>query len=446
MEEKTVSLSLGTIIRECSLNPDLAMEQQFYFMSRNRENIHDVFRYKKFNEDFVGRVDCFNDGNNLIGMIRPSYEEFLRKLMNILHLPIKGKIVDDDQLTQKLLAQVEKLKQVTSEQELEIEFPVLYRDLVDGRKFYHDLQRMRKQEGYDPQDYASGEHYFYSCGLKKSLKNFVQTQGEVYSRFILRRKDLQQKQQQMSFNRYIASHFDMDKFYMYVMHEYLVKAEGCQNRVEMKKYISLVEKYLSSDKKKDVVITTDSGMKVDEQNIQNRLRNLKRIISDDSSQVEWVLIPGGRDYSRVRKDVDVVPPGVKMTLEDYLRLCEKGERKRAFYEGTPYLARVLGLEMYRGYIGYIYDNGEVILDTEYDPFKPATAEGNAVYNLKVGDFELLSQYDKQHLRKHPRVGVMNHSKTWEDRVSKIIDREALPQEIEASKQLIKRLKERNESY
>ena len=86
MEEKTVSLSLGTIIRECSLNPNLSMDHYYYFMSRNRENVHDVFRYRKFNDDFIDRVDCFNDGTNLVGRIRPSYDVFLGKLVRILNL------------------------------------------------------------------------------------------------------------------------------------------------------------------------------------------------------------------------------------------------------------------------------------------------------------------------------------------------------------------------
>ena len=445
MEEKTVSLSLGTILRECSNDPNLSIDHFYHFALVNRENLHQVFKYRKFNDDFVDKVDCFNDGNHLIGMIRPSYEEFLQKLMILLNVPVRGKIIDDENLTNQLMQKVERLKEVTSELELEIEFPMLYRDLIAGRRYYHDLQVLRQQEGYNEEQYASGEHYFYSCALKKSLPNFITTQAELYRRFVTQRKELQAKQKETSFNGYLSKYFNLDKLYLYVIHEYLVKAEGCTNKEEIKKYIELVDRYLASSRRKDVTITTDVGMKIDIENIKNRLSNLKRLINDNSSQVDWILIPEGRDLSRVRKEPEQAEKITLMNLEEIERLRQKGERKRTFYESTPYLVKAIGLRKYHGYIAYIYENGEVILDREYNQDRPTTAIGDAIYNLKVADFETLSKYDKQVLRKHPRVGIMNHTPTWEQRVKKIIDREATREEQYESKQLVKRLRERNES-
>ena len=444
MEKKTVSISLGTLIRECSLNPNLAMDYFYYFALKNRENIHEIFKYKKFNDDFVSQLDCFNDGQNIIGMIRPSYDEFLEKLLRLLNVPNKGQIKDDDELTKRLMSQVEKLKQVSSYQELMLEFPLIYKDLIDGRKYYNDLQKLRSQEGYSEDEYASGEHYYYSCALKKSLPNFIETQAKLYTRFVTQRKELKEKQQKMSFNGFIAKNFDLDKVYMVVIHEYLVKAEGSKDKEEIKKYIELIEKYLSSPRKKDFSITTDSGMKVDLENIKKRLHNLKRLVSDNSSVVDWILIPEGRDYTRVKQEAKETKVTL-MNQEEIERLRQKGERKRAFYEATPYLGKAIGLRKYHGYIAYIYENGEVVLDREYVEISPSTAQGDAIYNLKVADFETLSRYDKQVLMKHPRVGRMNHTNTWEERVSKIIYREATAEEKQESKQLIKRLKEKNES-
>jgi len=47
--------------------------------------------------------------------------------------------------------------------------------------------------------------------------------------------------------------------------------------------------------------------------------------------------------------------------------------------------------------------------------------------------------------KHPRVGRMNHTNTWEARVSKLIEREATEEQKEESKKLVKRLQDKNES-
>ena len=440
MEEKTVSLSLGMILRECSLNPNLMMDHYYYFALKNRENIHDVFRYKKFNDDFISHLDCFNNGDYLVGMIRPSYDEFLEKLVRLLNVNIKGKIVDNDSLTKILLERVEKLKTISTEAELNKEFPLLYKDLHDGRRYYNDLQKLRRQEGYSEEQYASGEHYYYSCAMKKSLPNFISTQSELYTRFVTKRDEVKEKMNNTSFNGYLAKNFDIDKLYMIVMHEYLVKAESSKDKEEIKKYIDLVEKYLKSNRRKDFTITTDSGIKVDFDMITKRLSNLKRVVSDNSSLVEWVLIPEGRALKRVKKDSEQEAKVTVMNIEEIERLRRLGERKSTFYETTPYLVKAIGLRKYHGYIAYVYENGEVILDREYNPENPHTAIDNAIYNLKVADFETLSKYDKQVLMKHPRVGRINHTPTWEDRVSKIIYREATEDEKIESKELVKRLR------
>ncbi len=443
MEEKTVSLSLGTILRECSKDPNLSLDHFYYFSLQNRENIHQIFKYKKFNEDFVGQLDCFNNGEYLIGMIRPSYDEFLNKLLLFLNIPHRGKIEDNDALTEQMMHQVERLKQVTSEQELEIEFPIIYKDLIAGRRYISDLQKMKQQEGYDEEHVASGEHYYYGCAMKKSLPNFIATQSELYRRFVTKRKELKELQNTKSFNGYLAKHFDLDKLYMYVMHEYLVKAESTKDKDEIKKYIALIEQYMTSSRKKDVSLTTDSGIKVDYEMIQKRLKNLKRVVDDNSSMVDWIIIPEGRDYSRVKRE-EHEPKTLLMDVEEMERLHQKGIRKNTFYETTPYVIKALGLRKYHGYIAYVYENGEVILDREYAPETPKTAIGDAIYNLKVADFETLSKYDKQVLMKHPRVGRMNHTSTWEKRVSKVIYRKATEEEKEETKQLVKRLREKQE--
>ena len=413
------------------------------FRLKNRENFHEVFRYKKFNDDCVDHVTLYREDKYLIGVVRPSYDEFLEKLVHLLNLPVKGSIKDDDTLTTRLLERVEVLKGIKTERELQAQFPLLYKDLQDGRKYFNDLANLRRQEGYSEEQYASGEHYYYGCAMKKSLPNFVKTQAELYTRFVTKRKEFKQKVESTSFNGYIKQNMDLDKFYMLVINEYLVKAEGSKNREEIKKYVDLVEKYLMSPKRKDFDVHTDSGMTINYDNIMKRLDNLKRILNDNSSLVDWVIIPEGRDLSRVKQAEPA--QATIMTLEEMERLRQKGERKRAFYEASPYLVKAIGLRKYRGYIAYIYENGEVVLDREYSMTAPSSAEGDAIYNLRVADFEELSKYDKQVLMHHPRVGRIYHSKTWEDRVQKIFEREATEDDKIEAHQLVKKLKEKHES-
>lgn len=434
---KRIQLNLDTIIRECSNMPILARDYFYYFSLQNRENIHEIFKYKKFNDDFTNTLSCNNNGEHIIGHIGPSYDEFLEKLVKLLGLEYKDDLKDDDDLTRMLLERVEVLKGIKSERELQIEFPLLYNDLINGRRYYNDLQKIRTQEGYNEEQVSSGEHYYYSCALKKNLQNFIETQSVMYTRYVTDRKKLKELQESKSYNGYIKKNFNMPKLYMYVMHEYLSYCERIEDIVEIRKYLGLIKRYLASDTDKKVHIVTNDGIYVDIDNIKERYYDLEKKAKQDSRIVEWVLLPQGRDYTKVRQKGP--SKKIKITPEEVQRLTEVGENKTNFYESTPYKVKAIGLKKYRGYVAYIYQNGEVILDREFNIIQPKSAEGDAIYNIKARDFETLSKENKTDLMKNPKVKRIIHTKRWQDKVSKIIEKEATEKEKEESKQLIKRL-------
>ena len=127
------------------------------------------------------------------------------------------------------------------------------------------------------EELAIKEHYYYSCGMRQSLENFVKTQSEVYRRFIDRRHELKAKQEKTSYNGYIIKNFDMNKVYMDTMHEYLKICEGSNNKELIKFYIGLIERYLESDKDKSVSITTDENI--------NRLKRCALEVGHDVDKI-----------------------------------------------------------------------------------------------------------------------------------------------------------------
>lgn len=445
MERAIANLSLNTLIRECSKNPQEARNLYGFFDSINRERIHEAFSYKKFNDDFIDNVTCYNDGKYQIGVIRPCYEEFLCKLILLLNVKVTKPLIDNDNLTKKLYERLEVLKSITSEAELRIEFPFLYKDLQDGRRFIKGVEAQREfdDEKKFEEELAEKEHYYYSCGMRRSLSNFVKTQAEVYRRFIDKRHELKQKQENTSYNGYIVKHFDMNRVYMYTMHEYLKICEKSNDKELIKFYIDLIERYLRSDKDKRVSIITDENIRVDISSIIIRLENIKKRVSDNSNLVEWVLIPEGRDYKRVKKNEK--PSEDKMLIfnyEEIQRLRQLGEKKKTFYEGTPYIAKAVGLRKYRGYIAYIYANGKVILDREYNDDNPKSAVDNAAYIIDAKDFEELSREEKPELIKNPKASRKYHTDTFEARIKTIINKPGTEEQQEEAKQLVHRLKTR----
>ena len=119
-----------------------------------------------------------------------------------------------------------------------------------------------------------------------------------------------------------------------------------------------------------------------------------------------------------------------------------GEKKKTFYEGTPYVGKAVGLRKYRGYVAYIYKNGKVILDREYNDDNPKSAVDNAAYIIEARDFEELSREEKPELIRNPKASRKYHTATFEKRIMDIIEKEGTEQEQEDSKCLVNRLRTR----
>ena len=438
----TVELSLNTIINECTKNIYMNYDHFLNIRLKNREFIGESFRYKKFNDDFCDTFLCYNDGNFVVGNIKANYNEFLRKLVKILNLNINN-IVDDDNLTKKLNERLDVLKNIKKGDELKKEFPILYKDLQDGRKYLNDLIRYKNQERIKEKDYFSGEHYFYSCALRRNLFRFINEQHKMYTRYVNNRSELKKQFENYNYNGYLKKYFDIDKLYMYVADRYLSFCENSNDKEKIMEYLRYLIGYIKCDRKKDFSITTDNGMRINYDNIVRRTINLKRRMDDNSSLVNWVIVPDSKDLKKVSEDKKNKRRTTILNLEEINRLKNIGEAKCSYYESTNYVAKAIGLRKYKGYVAYIYENGEIILDREYDIDRPNSALGNAIYNIKVEDFELLSKLDKKTLRNCSGVRRIIHSQNWNDRVRDIIERPATDIEKQNVKTLVKRLNKKN---
>ena len=420
----------------------------------NRENIHSVFKYKKFSDDFSNELTCYRKDDELIGMIRPSYEEFLTKIQ--IDLNEKPCLVDDDKLTNKLLNRVEVLRNISSEHQLREEFPAIYKSLQDGRNYIRPLNNKRKslenelsnttdtnrinEIKKELDDVKEAQHYYYSCAMQQSLPRFLKCQVDMYTRFIIKRQDIKKVMEEKNYNSLFSKYLNIDKLYMYIINDYLRKIEESKDKDEIKKYIGLIDKYLDSNMRKDYKIIGGGNLEVDLNSIKKRLENAKRRVADNSSEVDWILIPEGHDYSRARSVNGSPIKETILNMDEIAKLKQVGEAKNAFYESTNYLVKAVGLRKYHGYIAYIYPNGKVILDREYNKDNPNTALGDAIYIMNASDFEELSRLDKTTLMKDPRVIRVIHSKNWLDRTNSIIDDLGTSKSQEEAKQLVKRLK------
>ena len=439
------SLSMKTLIRECSLkkcsNQELA---KMYANAVYEHHVHKIFRYRRYEYDFSDHMTLYNDDEQLFGYFRPSYYDFLYNVLHSLGIKTKGeKIVDDEELTEKMFAQLRKLNKIESERQLKEEFPLLFRDLAYGAGRLLAARTIDTRTPEGQQKYDKETKYCYSCGIKQNLNHFIEDQTRVYSRFITRRKDYKENIEKASYNHFIEDHFDRNKVAMYIIYEYLRTCEKSESKEEIMKYLSLIKKYKESDFDKTVSLRSDRGELINWSMLQEKIRKVEKKLQElknDILVVEWELLPNGSRV--VSKDSNSKAQVMIMDQERINSLKSFGERKREFYESTPYVGKVIGLLKYKGYIAYIYENGEVLLDRKYNENAPSTAKGDAIYNFKVENFEELSYHTKTYLQNDERVERIIHSPHWEAKAKAIIEREASEADKEKVKTFIKKIKER----
>ena len=431
---ETVTLNTDFLIRECSKYPLLKEDIFYHFRLSNRENIHEVFRYKKFNDDFTDTLTCYNDDNHLIGFIRPNYQEFLRKIALYLNVDRNSKDIEKD-----LERRLKVLDSIKYEQELRKEFPYLYQDLIDGRKYIANLEKLENESPEMKERLKGQRHYYYACGLRKSLDGFINTQKEVYRRFITQKEQYRNCIKNKSYNSFISKYFDMDIVCLYVMSEYVKKCYESNDKEVINKYLSYLKAYLKSKYNKNVSIVLENNKEFNYDILLNEIKNIEDKLKESSKIIGWEIIPETREYDRLHTG-KTRRRRLSLTKEEIDNLREKGNQKQAFYKNTNYLVKVLGLLKYKGYVAYVYPNGEVLLEKEYNDNSPHTALGNAIYLMKARHFDSLSKLDKKELRKKKEVTRIVHSKNWTDRINSIISKEGTEEEQQEAISLVKRFK------
>lgn len=453
MSEVKTTISLSILINQCANTK----QNDKYLRDINHatgEIIHDIFKYHKFNYGFSRYLE-FKSIEGNIGFIRPSYKEFLNSICLFLNLPQDIKIEDTDKLTDALNLRIAKLKEITNERELKEEFPQLYYDLREGRKYMSFLDTYKLAHGED-EFYKESKHYYYGSALKQNLNRFITTQVELYRRFVNKRQEYKRKIEDINYNDYIMKYFDKDKVAFYAAYSYLQSSKQVNDDEKME-YYRVVENYLKSNYDKSVSLVIkqkeidikelirdyiktryDKDINTTDINSYEDLQNILKQAQEE--YVGWVIIPGGKDLSKVKASSSSRYRQLELPEIELERLRTIGQGKNAFYEETNYLAKIVGLMKYKGYVAYIYPNGQILVDREYIEKSPKSATGFAIYNLRVEDFELLSKLDKLKLMHHPKVKRIVHSGNWQDKATSIIEQKGTENDLKKAKKLIRKFK------
>jgi hypothetical protein len=439
--QSIINIPVKELNEVCGL-PDRKWSTSTYFNLTNRELVHDKFKYQKFQDDFAENIEVVaDDKKGFVGTFRPSYEEFLFSILKALNVNTNRSYIDDVSLTDLLHSRINLLKTLPDEAWLYNNFPVLYRNLQNGRKYIKEVEK-EKEDPSMSEIAKEDEHYYYACAMRKDLYNFIKCQTESYRRFVDGRFNFKKLIQSKNYNKFIKENYDQDKLAMYLAHKYLTICEhNMDNKSLLNKYVRLLNRYINSDYNKKVSITVNHSI-IDFDEINTRFNIIKTRLDQIDGEVEWVLIPEGKREKYVRAGLD--PRTHYMTEEEFNSLVAAGEAKEKFYSDNKPLLKAYGRLKYSGYIAYIYPNGEVLLDTEYNKEYPMGAKGNAIYHMKAMYFEAVSGLDKTVLKQHPAVDRIVHAGNWQKKAQAIIDQPGTEEDKEQAKQLVKRIIEQNE--
>ena len=416
-------IDLVDIINKCS-NGKKSNEEIFKDLSEiNRENIHEVFKYKRFNYDFSDYLTIYKDeeNNDILGTIRPCYREFLGGTLKALN--IKGDREDNEELTEDALKQVEKLSNIKTNPELKNSFPELYNQLIQGR-IYMDRVRTKSKE-----EQKELRHYYYSCAMKESLDGFVKTQSEAYKRYIEDRYKYGSKTLNTDLTDYIKENFDIDKLASYIADKYLTICENTDDLTIIDKYLPTLKTYEKSNYSKNVYLNEQKPRTI-EDDFEYRMICLQyRVSKLRHKEVNWEITKPAAKVVKTKSK----PKQLTIPSEKVQRVREIAAAKEKFYHEHKPTLIVTGLTGLDGYIAYVYENGEVILDKTPDYPKNA-----ALFNIKVVDFDTLTKLDTNQLKNHPKATWKPHRKGWQQEIENIITREATKEEKEQVKEFSKK--------
>lgn len=158
-------------------------------------------------------------------------------------------------------------------------------------------------------------------------------------------------------------------------------------------------------------------------------------------------------FSSLKADWDFIAPGTKMHFEDTHSNVERKKYKntdkemqyrnirrcKLFLESSNYLFRIVGKNLFDGYIGYIYPNGNVIFEKFYRNFTTCEiALGNATYQMRFDNFLELSRaqclYEVIQYKDSLQVAKINHDhkkdlRKWFSRITALMQGSELQQEV-----------------
>lgn len=471
-----IEINIKTLIEQCASDSEQLRDEFTLVSQLYKEHIIKTNDFTKANEDFLVSLRTKTNYQNAQTDLFISPTNYLQRLKQILNISNPSIDFNDLELRKELLDSLEELKKITTSEELEVKYPEIHKDYLLSLDAYARINRFaEKHKGSsNPQVKATLERQrrlYNTYALDTRFNVFIEKQSLMYRNMIVRRQFIERYSNDHKIDLTMFTGLDKEKFELYLADKYLtiaIQAEDDKTKQECVYYLST---YIRETQFTPIAIKNDNGEEITFRKILFRFKKLLKQnpilkpIDEDRSHFEgyhWKHVENHvKKYFLSGVNWQIVPPGEETELNkrviaslnrtyNHLSIEEKEkrireryaeyERKMRFFENSGYMHRVFGINEFNGYIAFIYPNGEVIMEKFFNDYAKCIPTINeAIYNVKVADFETLSKLKKPALIKDKRCHRIIHKGNWEIKGQEIIDRPATRESEEEAKKLILRL-------
>lgn len=471
-----IEINIKTLIEQCASDAEQLRDEFTLVSQLYKDFIINTNKFTKANEDFLVSLRTRTSYQTAQTDLFISPINYLQRLKQILNISNPSLDYNDLTLRQEMLDKVEELKRITTPEELQTKFPEIYKDYLLSQDAYPKIQRYaEKCRGTNnPQAKSTLERQrrlYATYALDTRFDVFIEKQSLMYRNHVVRRQFIEGYANNHKIDLTMFTGLDKEKFELYLADKYLTIAQSSSDDKTKQECVYYLSTYIRETKFSPIAIKNDNGEEITFRKILYRFKKLLKQnpilkpIDEDRSHFEgyhWKHVENHvKKYFLSGVNWQIVPPGEETELNtrvieslninyNYLSLEEKErkireryaeyERKMRFFDNSGYQYRIYGINEFNGYIAFIYPNGEVIMEKFFNDYANCIPTINeAIYNVKVADFETLSKMKKPALIKDKRCRRIIHRGDWESKGQEIIDRPSTPETKEEVKQLILKL-------
>lgn len=468
-----IELDVNTIINECAFDKQRLQEEMSLVKELYRSYFIERMGFVKAKEYFFDKFRIMTSFQNAESQIYISPIPYIEKLKRLLNLNNQSNDFNDEQLYKELMGRVELLKKITTSEELKMNFPLIYEDYLLAIDSYPKIKRYemlhRNDDNEEIKNKINNQYRMFRLhGLHTLFDQFIKRQGQLYRNFVVRRQFIEGYANRHPLDFSMFTGLDKAKFELYLADKYLTKAIESTDDKEKQECVFYLATYIRETKVSDITIRNDQGKQISFDYIVRRYKkflqqnhsirpideprenfknyNVRHVINHVNkyffTDVNWQIVPPGKEEELDREVIESLNRAYNYLSpeEREAKILERYriyERKKHYFENSGYVHKIYGINTFAGYIAYIYPNGEILMEKYFDDQANCRpTQGEAIYNVKVADFERLSRLAKPVLMKEPTCARIIHRGEWEEKADIIVNRPATKETEESVKKLI----------